>query len=774
MEGVRGVTPARRAGAATARPATSLDGSRDDRRAGGRRRVRARRRDRRCASLPLVVDGPGHQRATRAAAPTADAIAPGATAHDHDRRRRRSQRGATLAVRVSDRARRRRRVVRRRPGRARVGGTTTQNLASSDPPWHTWVAPAQLDGRRHLRLRSAAPECGARYADRRRRRRACCSWRVDRASSAVVRRDGAARAGPLRALGSQDDRRRRRRRGVDRADGAMSERRPPPQSARADAARHVRARLPRVLRAAGADHDARRADQRRLRLHDDAHQDHRRREADARDRRVRQGLAGGARRDVSASTKRSATRCPTTCAPVRARAADPRALRHPDRRDRRRRGRRRDRDARAHRRAKTVSTRSSSPAISTCCRSSTTRRPCSRRAAASPTSAATMRPRCASASTSSRVSCPITAGSKAIRPTTCPASRASARRPRSSSIKAAGSLDALLADPEARRHAEARSAGARTRREGAHLPRRLDHQARSRRSTLDWERGALHAAGERRALRALPRARVQVAARANSTPPDERRSPVSTDEPLQRHVRLVRRGDRSAGLRAARRTRCAKRRDAPRVALALRGDAIGVSAADESGRSRSTAARSANPAIGAAFAALWERVPQLVAYDAKAVIGDARSCRRATIADDPMIARAPARSGAHLRRRRAGGVGGAAPRAARRCRRGRRRGLRASRASRAPNSKRASSSRSTPTSRCRWPWCWRRSNAPASRSIRRRWSICARASTPTSSGCRARSTQRPARRSTSARRSSSAASSSTTSSLPHGGKNKTG
>jgi hypothetical protein len=93
------------------------------------------------ASVPLIVDGPGHQRAL-VLSPDRSSYAPGSTAtiaiadgNDPST--------ATLAVRLSDR---------------RVGngasfddvaavlatpGTTTQNLASSDPAWHTWVAPAR-------------------------------------------------------------------------------------------------------------------------------------------------------------------------------------------------------------------------------------------------------------------------------------------------------------------------------------------------------------------------------------------------------------------------------------------------------------------------------------------------------------------------------------------------------------------------------------------------------------------------------------------------------
>ena len=93
------------------------------------------------ASLPLVVDGPGHQRqitlssdrATYAPASTAKiAIADGDDRSD-----------ATLAVRVSDRRAAGGASFDDIPGVLATNGTTTQNLASLDPPWHTWVAPAK-------------------------------------------------------------------------------------------------------------------------------------------------------------------------------------------------------------------------------------------------------------------------------------------------------------------------------------------------------------------------------------------------------------------------------------------------------------------------------------------------------------------------------------------------------------------------------------------------------------------------------------------------------
>lgn len=93
------------------------------------------------ATQPLVVDGPGHQRQI---ALTADrpAYAPGSTARvtvaDGG-----DTSASTIAVRVSDRRGTGGASFDDIPGVLASAGTTTQNLASVDPPWHTWVAPAK-------------------------------------------------------------------------------------------------------------------------------------------------------------------------------------------------------------------------------------------------------------------------------------------------------------------------------------------------------------------------------------------------------------------------------------------------------------------------------------------------------------------------------------------------------------------------------------------------------------------------------------------------------
>src|SRR5947209_4574985 len=86
-----------------------------------------------------------------------------------------------------------------------------------------------------------------------------------------------------------------------------------------------------------------------------------------------------------------------------------------------------------------------------------------------------------------------------------------------------------------------------------------------------------------------------------------------------------------------------------------------------------------------------------------------------------------------------------------------------SRSRRAKSWSAATRSRCTPTSSSRWSRCWRRWNAPASRSTSARCAICRRRSTKRWSDCSARSTGSRAKSSTSARRSSSAESCSTSS-----------
>jgi hypothetical protein len=92
------------------------------------------------ATMPLAVDGPGHQRLLGLTADQAT-YRPGTTAHitvadGGDRT------PATIAIRVSDRRPTGGASFDDIPGVLASSGATTQNLASTDPSWHAWVAPA--------------------------------------------------------------------------------------------------------------------------------------------------------------------------------------------------------------------------------------------------------------------------------------------------------------------------------------------------------------------------------------------------------------------------------------------------------------------------------------------------------------------------------------------------------------------------------------------------------------------------------------------------------
>ena len=202
-------------------------------------------------------------------------------------------------------------------------------------------------------------------------------------------------------------------------------------------------------------------------------------------------------------------------------------------------------------------------------------------------------------------------------------------------VKAAGSLDALLANP---------SLAGTAKLEG--LIRQYGDQARICRDVslvkrdlplvLDWD-ASRYEAPANDDLYVLYRdlefksllARLEAPAKTVE---------IAAEEPLRgTHTSFVAATDPPDFARLAAALRDAAARD--RVAIALHGDAIGVSAASEEGFAFTRGAL-AQPALDLAFRSLWEAVPQLTVYDAKSVIGALRLPPRA-IADDPMV-------GAHL------------------------------------------------------------------------------------------------------------------------------
>jgi len=198
-------------------------------------------------------------------------------------------------------------------------------------------------------------------------------------------------------------------------------------------------------------------------------------------------------------------------------------------------------------------------------------------------------------------------------------------------VKAAGSLDALLANPAlagtAKLEALVREHGATAR-----VCRDVSIIKRDLPLTLDWS-AAQYVPPANDALYALYRELEFKGLLAKLTPPENGALPAADEVLHGTYVSYVAATDPPDFARLAERLREAA--GMPRVALALRGDALGVSPADEAGFSFDRGALAG--AVGEAFAMLWERVPQLVVYDVKAVIGKLDLPPR-TVTDDPMIA----------------------------------------------------------------------------------------------------------------------------------------
>ena len=92
------------------------------------------------SDVPVAIDGPGYPRMTALAADRS-AYAPGATAHISIRDGGDSS-GSLLAIRVSDGSPSGGAAFDDAPALLAAGGTTTLNVASLDPGWHAYVAPA--------------------------------------------------------------------------------------------------------------------------------------------------------------------------------------------------------------------------------------------------------------------------------------------------------------------------------------------------------------------------------------------------------------------------------------------------------------------------------------------------------------------------------------------------------------------------------------------------------------------------------------------------------
>jgi DNA polymerase-1 len=200
-------------------------------------------------------------------------------------------------------------------------------------------------------------------------------------------------------------------------------------------------------------------------------------------------------------------------------------------------------------------------------------------------------------------------------------------------IKNAGSLDALLANPKlagtAKLEALVREHG-----ETARVCRDVSLIKRDLAIELDWE-GAQYHPAESDALYALYRELEFKTLLAKLAPPAEP-PPAATDEMLQgdydsSYTTLTDPGDHAKIARAIDAAAASER-----VAIALRGDALAISAADGKAFAFLFSALE-DRAVGGAFARLWETVPQLVVYDAKTIQRKLDLAPR-VLADDPMLA----------------------------------------------------------------------------------------------------------------------------------------
>jgi DNA polymerase-1 len=199
-------------------------------------------------------------------------------------------------------------------------------------------------------------------------------------------------------------------------------------------------------------------------------------------------------------------------------------------------------------------------------------------------------------------------------------------------LTAAGSLDALIADPALAGSPKLEK-----------LVREFGEQARTCRDvslvrrdlaiTVDWD-AARYTPPSNDALYTLYR-ELEFKTLANKLAPGTSVAPVHEDERLHgTYTTFVASTDPPDFARLASLLEAAA--DAPRVVLALRGDAVGVSTADASAFAFLRSALD-QPAIGAAFRCLWSTIAELVVYDVKTVMGALRLPPR-VIADDPMLA----------------------------------------------------------------------------------------------------------------------------------------
>jgi len=199
-------------------------------------------------------------------------------------------------------------------------------------------------------------------------------------------------------------------------------------------------------------------------------------------------------------------------------------------------------------------------------------------------------------------------------------------------IKAAGTLDALLANPALAGTPKLENL-VREYGEQARVCRDVSIIARDLDLTLDWE-AARYTPPASDALYVLYRD-LEFKSLLNKLEPPKNVAPLPSEEALRGDYRsFVASTDPPDFVRLAALLGAAAA--STRVAIALRGEALGVATADGAAFSFARAALD-QPAIAAGFSAVWERVPQLVVYDGKHVMSELQLPIR-VLGDDPMVA----------------------------------------------------------------------------------------------------------------------------------------
>ncbi|GAC1542342.1 MAG: DNA polymerase I [Candidatus Velthaea sp.] len=202
-------------------------------------------------------------------------------------------------------------------------------------------------------------------------------------------------------------------------------------------------------------------------------------------------------------------------------------------------------------------------------------------------------------------------------------------------IKAAGSLDALLADPKLAGTPKLENL-VREYGEQARVCRDVSVIGRDLPVSIDWDASA-YTPPSSDALYKLYRDLEFKSLLNKLEPPKNAEGPAAQEQLAGKYDTFVASTDPPDFLKLAGLLNAAAAQ--PRAALAMRADGIGVSTADHTGLGFLRSALE-HTEVREAFERLWTTVPELVVYDAKSIVAALDVPARA-LADDPMI-------GAHL------------------------------------------------------------------------------------------------------------------------------